>query len=498
MIGLEELLEGILALRIVSQRSAKSVIVGPGGHISIPTNALATLGSRWSNRLNDSQALPAAQSLTFTNGSATVVKAVPGTGEAFGGLSGSAWRIGDWLSTDGIKHHRMKKFTDVNTIELWGPWAGITGNFNVQPRYTNKLNLQLLPGDYPYMTTLPPGINLFGSERDSVVVGQDVAFGVVGENIIANLTLGPSILFGSMDHMCDGMNTTELGAGARFIGNNIKIICGSLNGAHNGGNLSWPVMTGGLSGLYNSEIILAGNGGSLSYGGLAAFRSIVHWKDVTISNDTDIQAISGGVGQASFDDGYNSADYVDIYLDDLRVLYKDIGKNPTFGMAIGAITLGGPNNKTYITNLKSEVRNSNTAAGVTEIPGCVKVMAGEVHIDGGRGYAYGQVTGPANAGEALIVAGGTVNVRNFSMFGRKYSVNQTGGTVNLMGVDIESDGTGIFVNAAGAVCNVRAGTRVKGTTNSINCAAGTVNVSPNADLIGATTGAGTINLATAT
>lgn len=487
-----------IALDIAVLKNSKNIVVGRGGHSSSIESAVTRLGSRWAKRLSDAGAEPPTQSLTFTNNSATVTKASAGTGIAFN-TNGSAWGVGGFLTTNGTKYHKIKKIIDANNLELWGPWTGSTGDFSVQPYYLERANLWLLPGDYELASyALPPGINLLGADKNSVNIAYDRPFTSVGENFLYNLTIGPVNTFGAMDSLGAGFNSTELGHGCGFYASNIRIICGSYNGAHNGGNLYWPVVTGGISSLVDSDIILAGNSGSLSTGGESGVRSIVHWKNVRIFNDSDFQAVSGGVGLAALDLSYNSADYLDVYLDDIRVLYQDIGKNPSFAMPIGAILVNNPNSKVYISGLKSETRNSNTSAAATEIPTSVYVVDGEVHIENSRLFASGQVTGPANAGVGLDVYGGTVNVRNSFIYGLVRGIQHTGGTVNLHGCDVTSGGTGIYVNAAGATCNVRAGSRIEGTTNSINCAAGTVNVSGNADLIGATTGAGTINSATAT
>lgn len=450
-----------LVLNIPSIKNSKNVIVGVGGHFSSIQNAVTSLGSRWANRLNDGSVEPPTQSLTFTNLSSTVVKSSLGTGIAFTGVSGTAWRVGDFLTTDSIKYYRIKKVIDTNTLELWGPWSGTTGNFNCQPKFLDRANLLLMPGDYGLENyALPPGINLLGFDKNSVSLSRDRPFTTVGENFLYNLTIGPTLTFGSMDQFAGGSNDTELGHGCSFYASNIRIICGSYNGAHNGGNLSWPIMTGGYSYLVDSEVILNGNTGSFSAGGLTGVTSIVRWSNVRIDNDTDIQSVSGGLALSALDLSYNSADFLTVYLDNLRVLFKDIGKNPTIGSSIGGVVIANPNSTVYINGLKSETRNSNTSAAVTEKPVSVYVASGTVHIDNSKMFASGQVTGPANAGEGLTVDGGTVHVKNSDIYGLKYGINISAGTVNLHNTQVEG-GLSAINNTAGTV-NVEKGVYITG------------------------------------
>lgn len=448
-----------------SLRNTKNVLVGSGGHYSSIERAVTDLGSRWTNRLSDSVVEPPTQSLTFTNGSATVVKASLGTGIAFSGVAGSAWRIGDFLTTNSVKYYRIKKAIDVNTLELWGPWAGTTGNFSVQPKYLDRANIWLLPGNYALSAyALPPGINLLGADKNSVSIAYDAPFTTVGENFLYNITIGPTTTFGSMDHFADGSNDTELGHGCTFSASNIRIICGSSNGAHNGGNLSWPVMTGGFSYIADSDIILNGNSGSLSAGGSSGVTSIVRFSNVRIENDGDIQSVSGGLGIAALDLSYNAADYITVYLDDVRVLFNDLAKNPSIASFIGSVTVANANSTVYINGLKSETRNTSSTAAATEKPVGVYVGSGTVHINNSKLFASGGVTGPANAGEGLAIDGGTVHVKNCDIYGLKHGVNISSGTVNLHNTYIE------------------------GGTNAINQTGGTVNVEKGVYLSGPVTG----------
>lgn len=450
-----------LALGIPFLPNSYTRYVGSGGKYS--TIAQAVANTTETSQITERVYSTHTETLTKTNGSAVI------TG------SGTTWRtdlnLGDVpniyarrVAAEDLmrflgdtRYYKIKSVESDTQFTLYEPYQGTTVGPSSQVwnmYYLKRLAIVILPGQHTTDGTalaLHPGIDLFGFGPDTTFVSENTVspvFNSLSDNRIQGISFspnGPDSLWGDMDGITNFVQST-LWAGAEFEMRQCKIVRSNLRGYHASGNLRLPILRGGKATFSDIDIWIDGPS---SYTAGGAVTATIDNTKVLLDNvrirrvlGHDISLINNGLSQYSI-----WANEVATY--DLNNIYIDIQESSTnpLGGNIGPIYT----NAACIINMNGVRSKVVNTSGTTEITTGVEVTAAA--------------------------------------------------TVNISNCDIDAQGTGavgIFVNAAGAVVNVRTGTRIKGTTNSINCAAGTVNVSANADLIGATTGVGTINLATAT
>ena len=476
---------------------SNAITCGAGGQYRTINQAIAAAGSRWAVRKNfygvDSPTFTA----TFTNGSASVTVTSTSDCRISMSAASSYVPVTDYLYAGGA-YYKIKGSTGNTNITLYESFAGTTGSYTFQYLFLNKITVVLLPGEFDEMVTMVPGVYLRGVSRDMCVFGHDSAFSntsIVGDNGLSNLTIGPNSGFMSMDNMASSVTTWS---GAEFLVENCNLRCGSY-GAHNGGGMHFPIPNGGTTKIINSVIELFGNPGDFSGGGVSASkRSSVIMENVQIYNTPSVQSVLGG-GFSCFltDSGVDVMYYTDFILKGVDIIVPDLQHNPSTNMPIGPIWAMEPTSTWLLSGVRSRVANTNASAGASEYPACLVVDGGVVTaVDCDMG-ATGTNSG-GTAGTAMRMSSGTLNVIGGNFTGDLHGVKTTGGTLTIQGANVEGTTNGVNQTTAGTV-SIRAGSRVKGGTNSLNVGTGcTANVSANADLIGTTTGAGTINLSTAT
>lgn len=448
-----------------------AVTVGIGGNYPDITTATTVLGSRM--KLWDTV-------------NATLFFAINGASP------GLAWTAGTfnkarWGNTfvqigNGTRYFKIKSFrANAPQLELWENYVGTNyiGLTTVELRFyhLDRITLMLLPGQHTApgtgstildAHTLTPGFDVVGFGNESTMIAENdsspnFVFGNVNDNNFCNFRIAGTEAWGDADSF--GYIAADAWGGSEVILDGITF-SHLNNNTHSGGILGLPSINGGILRVRNSNIRTAKNPWLLS-GGVAARTNANTLVDISHSRiipspDTDSWGID--INAAAFavqDAGTYKLNNVtisqplDFFMAPLAQTYNDWG-----GIWVNAAAIVDINNTT--------IEQLNTSGGSQRTVGLTATAAATI-----------------NMRNSSIVSAGTTPI----------GIVNNGATINLMGTDVDA-ATGI-INTTGTV-NIRAGSRVKGSTNSINCAAGTVNVSGNADLIGATTGAGTINLATAT
>lgn len=437
----------------------KSYTIGKGGDFLTIESAVSSIGTvRYVARRGPETAV-------ITTSTATNSLAAVGTnwqaGAAGTSLTGNGVRVGDFVKlSDNAIYFRIQKVTSDTQLYFYENFnqtlAGVSKTFSFY--YLDTITLILLPGTHTVNNTfsLPHGYNIVGTNSKSCILNETVSgrvFNTVGECNFENLTFGPSLMWNALDGICSSPDSTTP-AGAEITYRDIYIRSGN-SGDHGGSNFWHPIYSGSIT---NYENVTFDSGGTSAYGTTGG--------SVTASNTNTICNFKNCTG-------FFTA------RDDISVTNSSL-----FGVSILSIaTLG-----TY-------------------------------NIIGGNYYTKTDLTLTANATLNRYIAGinimaaAIINIKDTKIsvtntdpsaqvtYGVSISSAGAGAIVNIQGGEVEGFGAagsaGAF-NGAIATLNIRTGSRVTGTTNSVNAIVGsTVNTSPNADLILATTGAGTFN-ATAT
>jgi hypothetical protein len=400
--------------------------------------------------------------ISVSNGGTTV------TGVSTGWGSTNPVGVGDlWKPDSGSRYYKVKFVTDDTHFELWEPYQGTTisaASTAFSFSYLNRYSILMSPGEYSVIGTEPiilqPGFDFVALDPHSTALNEGQAapsspFSNLSDNNFTNLRWAPTATFGAMDGMFGAAGYAAIkpdawaGIVSKFAG--CIVHSGNARDIHSGGATRLPVIAGGAM-IYDMCEFLQDHQASFDVGGgLTASNANTE----IIMNGCVHRKVPGSDSKGTSLLYQHLLSIVDMgggllgtfHINNPLFIYPDYGLNPLLGNAAGI--------------------------GI--------MVAAAVNVSGAKAII-------ANTSGAAPISCG-IDV-------------QAAASVNVSGSDIEASGTGgtgINIGAVAATVNVRAGSRIKGSTNSINAGAGsTVNVSGNADLIGATTGAGTINLATAT
>lgn len=437
--------------------STRLYSIGEAGEFPNLGAAIVAAGERWRTS-NQMTGYGAGQNLvpktsfvaTFTQGSADFVYV---SGQTFTGTSGL---VGQEFVKIGDDYYRVKTTSSTTAGKLFGPFKGTTNNYTCTPLVLDWCTLELEPGahaSYADVSVMQPGMILAGSSKESTTLVESnsgAAFLMQPMTKVVNVTLEPNILYGSFDRLTyvdpinspgGGYHTYPYGCEVRI--DKCKVVCGNERGPHAGGNISWPVVTGGQFVVTNSEVEFMNNVGGVAAGGESGVFTRLLFDSVTwawkkgYGNPTYMKLI--------YDSFVAMTGPVTIDVSNCNTQIDDAEFNPIIG-PLGAYDIGDANTTFNLTGGVHRITNNNSSASATEFPAMVVCSGGVVNVQGG---AVIEATGSTTSG-----------------------ANQ---------------GTGIYNN--GGTVNVRAGCRVRGDTNkAINNVSGTVNVSPNADVINGTTG----------
>lgn len=438
---------------------------GAAGQYSTIDSAIAAHGDCYKYRTDYAGNALSAITATFTNGSASVTTAGTFDIQASGSTTGVP--INDFFDIAGRKY-KIKFRNSSTQLTLWETFQGTTGSYSVRYLRIARKTVLVLPGEFTEKINMVPGVHVTGLSRECCIFGNDAAFGGStkgGDNSLSNITIGPTTGFLSIDTASSGAVDY---AGATFTYDNVLLRATNEGNSHSGGGVHLATIPGGVVRIKNSDIHLGDEPFDLASIGESARRSRL---EITSTNIQQINAhqdggVSGGFPVYALTDIFNSTDYHDFYLSDVNIYFPDMLRNPSFAGSYGAISANGSNNTWVLSNITSNVTNTNASAAATERAGCIVLNAGTMDIDGAKLNASGSNSGGVS-GIAIEVNGGTLNLSNVNAEGSQYALKVTGGTVNIRG-----------------------GCRFKGGTNSIIQTGGTVNKSTSQPpiLIGATSG----------
>ncbi len=452
----------------VSYPKVSGKILGFGGN-AIPIKNASELESAldvYSDRFV--QVYETTVSVTATGGSASVSF----TGETFR-TNEKIW-VGDVFRIDGgARNYKIKNITNDTTLVAHEPILAadeVSGTVTVTFYRLERKTLILMPGEYTGLFRLSPGIDLVGTCLRSTKISEQqgapyAPFYNFSDNVISNVTLGPTDAFSSCDggvQSNDFINITEAGAnpswdntthwaGQTGIIQDCELNILNAGGDHSGGTATFPVLPAGRVIVKNTLVnndsytsFAAPNTSTAS--GRGAIDNSYYDETNTIVNliNTDVTLQSGwDTDQAATQLSYGG------YLLDVGATYnigggsvrtiEDLAVNPVLFSVAG-------------------VSIQSTSAIIANIGGGF-----EVNIDNTSGDATNPTVG-VDAGSAS--------------------------TVNMTHTNIESAGTGALgarTNNASAVANIRH-SRVKGGTNSLVNTTGTINAAGSVTTIGATSG----------
>lgn len=395
--------------------------------------------------------------ITATNGSDIV------TGVGTGWSSTDKVAVGDlWKPDANSRFYRVKFVYSDTQIRLWENFADSTISATSTAfsfYYFDRYNIVMQPGDYTVTGAAPivlrsgfdfTALDPYATSLNEGQSSPNSPFSNLGDNNFTNIRWAPTPAFGAMDGMFGASGYPAID----------------------------PTLPAGTRISFNRCIVNATNQRDIHSGGL-----------------TRAPLIGGGVTE------YNFCEFLQDHMFMLR--------------PGGAVTNTAANTRLVMNGCRhTKVAGSDTGAGFLLYPAVLQIG----DASGGStplctadivnpvihwrdldepGDALGNAAGIlVNSASVVNIHGGQVRIEN-SSGGAISSVGvevTAAATVNIQGSDIEAsgtNGTGVLCNHAGAVVNIRAGARVKGSAASSGVVntAGTVNVSPNADIIGGTTGA---------
>jgi hypothetical protein len=442
-------------------------LTGAYSGLSIPVSSAAELAAQVAS-YGDRKTLrvdAGTPTLTLTNGSPTVT----------GG--GTAWRattpegillnprIDDLILFGSDTRYYKIKSVDLDTqLTLYEDYAGsnvTTTATAMKTYYMSWVSFVLMPGEYALGIAVYPGQSFVGIDRHACIVSEEsttppTPFTDWGENRLSNLTIAPTNDFGTVDGLftCARLSgaPSKVWGGMESIVSNCTLSTMNLNGAHNGGEMRLPLFGGGKSTITGCSIVSdnpAGFGGPGGAVDPTSANAIVNLHNNLMSTNKGFEngtSFASPIMFAFSDPATYNIDHATAIMEDLAVSPSSFVGSPG-SMWVPSTGLATPP-IINISHLTSRVVNNRVSG--TSVPACIQVD-----------------------GEA---------------------------TVNISQSDLDAQGTGaqtIRCTHASAVINVR-GSRISGGTNSIDCSAGIVNVDTASTLIGATTGAGTINTSTDT
>lgn len=318
----------------------------------------------------------------------------------------------------------------------------------------------LVPGEYAE-SDIPfePGLNLIGADKNACILSEDSSgspfpIGSYGENLIANMTLGATLAWGSLESMAGVATYPDLWAGARLNLKDVRVVQGDYDGTHAGGITSWPMLPNGNTLYDGCEFYVAGtmrSGQPIQTGVPADTR--VMFKHTYFERVDDI--VSAAITEPSLLIVPQNC-IVDLFgcVMDIPTTTINPASASTF-CRVGAGPLGSAANSI-------------------------------LNIDSTRMYAQADdVVGIEAETDSAVV-----NIRNSSIEcagAATKGIQALGTDVNVTNSDVEAV-QAITCEHASSTVNVRAATRAKGSTNSLLQTAGTVNKGSFVSSIGAESG----------
>lgn len=448
-----DILSGIVQDKILGRLNLRNgVTIGRGGKFSTIDDALVAMGSRLT------QVYQITDTIIASVGSPNIALSsslLPMTKTHIDTLGTShPWAGFDYVQISGDSRlFKVKQVLAQNQFHLAEDYD--TAIFASRTLTFYKLDwrtLMLLPGEHttPSLDAfdIVHGIHLIGMDKHRCIVSENGAtpsgpIYTLGESVYSNLTFGPTETWSALDGL-GGQNT--LGAanpgGMRIDFDNVIVRCLNSGGHHGGGWTNLPYAGGGRT----------------------------KYRNCTFEFDSMLRFAPGGrVTPAVADTQINliGCDFEYRYSKDV---YTGV---PSVGLAPGI----------YV-DADYELSLSNCDFDMDHGPVIPAPGAG--------------VFSMVNLAAAAIAP--TVNIRKttcrISNSNGAYGVYVPAGVgaavINIDQSDIEAGGstgtrTGVYTNDADATVNIR-NSRIKGATNSINAALGTINYDGSTTLIGTATG----------
>lgn len=431
-------------------------IIGMGSSTIVPVSRVAEIIEALADLTPLTTRFSQTAVITATNGSAIVT----GVSTSWRGTNKVA--VGDlWKPDAGSRYYKVK-FVDSDTqIRLWEPYQGTTisaASTAFKFYYFNRYNIVMAPGDYTVVGAAPivlksgfdfTALDAYATSLNEGQSSPNSPFSNLGDNNFTNIRWAPTNAFGAMDGMFGSSGYAAidptLWAGARASFNRCIVHATNQRDIHAGGTTRVPLLGGGVT-EYNQCEFLQDHMFSLRPGG-AVTNTAANTR--LIMNGCKHTKVAGSDTGTGF------------------LLYPAVLQ---IGDASGSFT---PICTADIVNPLIHWRDLDApVAAIGNAAGILVNSASIVNINGG------QIRVENSSGGAIKSIGVEVTAA---------------ATVNIQGTDVEASGTtgtGVLSNHASAVVNVRAGSRVKGSAASSGVVntAGTVSVSPNADVIGGTTG----------
>jgi hypothetical protein len=340
----------------------------------------------------------------------------------------------------------VKNITSETTLTLEEAYAGamiIETAMKFRIYRIDWTTFILLPGDH-----VVNGLSVFAGQaftamdRSSVHISEKATtptpvFLNWGENRLSNVTVAPTVAFGSVDGLARPQ--ADIWAGAESVIDNCTLEI--LNyGSHAGGNVRLPYLNGG--------------------------RSII--KNTIIRHDEGLHFFGNDVAGAVTATNYNTrVDIIDCMLDVIPTIKSlDAGASFAFG-SVHISRLGTFNLKNILMTQEENYVTPFAAAG--DVGSIWVNQPAIVNLNNVRSNVSNKASNGVRTSNVLVDDAAEVNITHCDL--------EASGT----------SGTSIYCNHASAVINVRH-SRIKGSSNSINNIAGTVNAAGSVTTIGATAG----------
>lgn len=465
------------------------ITVGKGGRFSAIQAAIDSITDNLPVNYNTG-------TVAVTNGSATITfSSTPPADKVVAGR--------DLFTVDGSRWYRIKSGPTVTGGAIFTLNETYQGSTNAAATFgvykPNPRTILLLPGVYDYTDVtiarnvmLKPYVGITGLDRESCIIrrnknnaspNSNPMVGIAHGSWLRNLTLdtidGHFIPY-RMGLTARGTSQTQAMKGSFWLLDNVAMLNKDPNGIDSGADydidqsfynddellfdrcyfehcwdgFTWNTQGGRLKVTFNNPVVYK----TPMPDGLTASGAAFIRAGVTGSSTTDIIAVTPVYNQTKLCAGE--------VVDD--------------GVGGGLANMFGCYGFMFV---------GNGATG--------KILNPAIDMDVGANY--GRNAGFALAGTAgtasLEAIGGYVNIAGAGASGAQVdgAFADTAGALSICGTRIESGKTGVRQNNAGATTNLQGGARIKGATNSLNNAAGTMNKSLNISTVGAT--AGTITTA---
>lgn len=456
-------------LRAVDTNAAGNALVMPGGvEFKVGGILSGTHVSTVSSVAEIIQAIADIQPITVRMTQTAVITATNGdpiiTGVSTGWRTTNKICPGDLWKPNALARYYKVKFVNSDTsLTLWEPYAGTTISA-VSTAFTfyylRRHSIIVKPGDYTVTGVDPiilkPGVDFVAfdnrahafSEGQSAPVGP---FGNLSDNNFTNINWEATPGWGALDSMfassapggsgVAGISQTAwAGIASTFL--NCRVKAGNTRGAHAGGATAYPCIKAGTVNFIGLDS-QASHAGGFGLGGAAT----------ATADNTRINFIGSKLVKVpDFDSGVFS-----------------------LGVAVlGLFAPGGADLPATINVDNTVIRNDGVdTASTTQLGDMCGVLC----------YVPSAVCNITNSNIYMDNVSGSAMTTSGIYNGSTGRITITNTSIEAVG----TSGTGIRNTSTGRV-DVRAGCRIAGSTAGITSASGTVNVSPNADVIGGSTG----------